>query len=57
MHPQAAAASKLWKVKVPVKVKVFDWLLLLGKLNTMDILQQRRSFQSISPKWCVMQER
>ena len=43
-----------WKLSIPIKVRVFGWLLTLKKLNTQDLLQRRKLFLSISPNWCVM---
>ena len=44
----------IWKILIPNKVKVFNWLLILKKLNTQDLLWRRKPFWSISPSWCVL---
>ena len=46
--------SFIWNSKCPMKIKVFCWLLTLGKLNTHDTLQRRRPFSYLSQEWCVM---
>ena len=57
VHPRAAAASKLWNVKVPSKVKVFAWLLLLGKSNSGCFATEKTVPVDISKLVCTMQER
>ena len=47
----------IWKMTIPVKVKVFIWLQVLGKLNVHNILQRKRPYQSLSPGWCVLCKR
>ena len=42
--PGLPQVRSLWKVKVPIKIEVCAWLLLLGKLNCQDILQKTRLF-------------
>ena len=44
----------IWKSCVPVRVKFFAWSLSLEKINTSDVLQQKRLFQCLSPNRCVM---
>ena len=50
-------AKCIWKLKIPVKVKVFIWLQILGKLNVHSHLQRRRPYLSMSLGWCVMCKR
>ena len=38
----------------PPKFKIFSWLLILGKLNTGEVLQKRKPYLVISPNWCMM---
>ena len=47
-------AKIIWKLNIPVKVKVFSWLLVLGKVSVHTNLQKRRPYQSLSPGWCVL---
>ena len=44
----------IWKLSIPIKVRVFGWLLTLKKLNTQDLSRRRKPFLSISPSLCVM---
>ena len=44
VSPGISVPRGLWKMKVPVKVKVFGWLLLLGKLNSQYVLQKKKKF-------------
>ncbi|OAY84833.1 hypothetical protein ACMD2_23389 [Ananas comosus] len=37
-----ARCSKIWNLKVPLKVKVFSWLVLKKRVLTRDILCKRR---------------
>ena len=46
--------SFIWRVNIPSKIKVFGWLLALGKVTTFDVLQKRQPFRSLSPNWCVL---
>ncbi|CAL2262014.1 unnamed protein product [Prunus armeniaca] len=46
--------SSVWKAKSPPKVKVFVWLVALGKVNTLDLVQRKRPFMYLSPQWCVL---
>ncbi|CAL9018470.1 unnamed protein product [Prunus brigantina] len=46
--------SRVWKAKSPPKVKVFVWLVGLGKVNTLDLVQRKRPFMYLSPHWCVL---
>ncbi|ONI36148.1 hypothetical protein PRUPE_1G572100 [Prunus persica] len=46
--------SLVWKAKSPPKVKVFVWLVALGKVNTSDLVQRKRPFMYLSPQWCVL---
>ena len=46
--------SLVWKAKSPPKVKVFVWLVVLGKVNTSDLVQRKRPFMSVSSLVCVM---
>uniref|UniRef100_A0A803QNN3 Reverse transcriptase zinc-binding domain-containing protein n=1 Tax=Cannabis sativa TaxID=3483 RepID=A0A803QNN3_CANSA len=43
----------LWKSRCPSKVKVFGWLVALGKINVHFMMQKRRPFICLSPGWCV----
>ena len=42
VSPGISVLRGLWKMKVPVKVKVFGWLLLLGKLYSQYVLQKKK---------------
>ena len=44
----------IWKTSVPAKVKVFIWLLVLGKVNVHTTMQKRRPYHYLSPGWCVL---
>ncbi|CAL8157247.1 unnamed protein product [Prunus armeniaca] len=46
--------SLVWKAKSPPKVKVFVWLVALGKVNTLDLVQRKGPFMYLSPQWCVL---
>ena len=46
-------AKCIWNLKIPIKVKVFIWLLILGKLSVHSQLQRRRPYHSLSPGWFV----
>ena len=37
-------AKTIWKLNIPVKVKVFTWLLALGKVSVHTTLQKRRPY-------------
>ena len=47
-------AKCVWKLSIPIKVKVFTWLLVLGKVGVHSNLQKRRPHHSLSPGWCVL---
>ena len=47
-------AKCIWKMPIPVKVKVFTWLLILGKLNVHSNLQRTKPYQALSPGWCIL---
>ena len=47
-------AKSIWKLNIPIKVKVFIWLLVLDKISVQTNLQKRRPYHSLSPGWCVM---
>lgn len=55
--PGLDVIKRIWKVKVLIKVKVFAWLMSLGKLNSQDNFQRRRLFQMLSLSWCVLCKR
>ena len=44
----------IWKHPIPHKIKVFLWLVALGKVNTGDVLQKKRPTCMLYPNWCVM---
>ncbi|KAM7461588.1 hypothetical protein LguiA_029716 [Lonicera macranthoides] len=44
----------IWKSSLPTKIKIFNWLAVLGKINTLVRLQNRRPHLSISPSCCVL---
>ena len=46
--------NQIWKAKTPLKVKIFVWQAVLGKLNTGDTLQRRCPYLCISPHWCAL---
>ena len=48
------SANLLCKSKAPSKVKAFAWLVVYRKLNTNDMLQLRRPYQSLTPHWCIL---
>lgn len=47
-------AIRIWKSQVPPRVKAFVWSLVLNHINTMDLLQRRRSNMTLSPNWCIL---
>ena len=49
--PVNLPAKIIWKLNIPVKVKVFTWLLVLGVHTT---IQKRHPHHFLSPGWCVM---
>ncbi|KAL5543390.1 hypothetical protein UlMin_007174 [Ulmus minor] len=44
----------IWKSSVPHRVKVYAWLIYLGKLNTCDRVQRRNPQMMLSPNMCVI---
>ena len=48
----------IWKISIPNKVRVFDWLLILKKLNTQDLLQKKKEtiFVYFSELVCYVQK-
>lgn len=46
-------ANTIWNAKVPSKIKVFIWIMVLNKTKTIDLLQIRRSHKVLSPDICV----
>ncbi|VVA25489.1 Hypothetical predicted protein, partial [Prunus dulcis] len=46
--------TQIWKAKTPLKVKIFVWQAVLGKLNTGDTLQRRCPYLCMSPHWCAL---
>ena len=52
--PVNLPAKIIWKLPIPVKVKVFTWLLVLAKVSVHATLQKRRPYYSLSPGWCVL---
>lgn len=50
-NPSASpfSSSKIWKPPIPPRVKVFSWTAVLNRINTMNILQRKRPFMSLSP--------
>ena len=47
-------AKNMWKLNIPVKVKVFTWLLVLGKLSVHTTIQKTRPYHSLSSDWCIL---
>ena len=47
-------AKSIWKMSIPIKVKVFIWLLISDKLSVQTNLRKRRPYYYLSPGWCVM---
>ena len=45
---------KFWKPCALPKVKAFTWTADLNHINTIEMLQKRRPFMSLSPHWCVL---
>ena len=43
------SAKCIWKLSIPTKVKVFTWMLVLGKLTVHTNLQKRRPYHYLSP--------
>ena len=39
----------VWKSQALFKVKCFAWLVTLKKVNTIDMLQLKRSYKALSP--------
>jgi hypothetical protein len=50
---KVTALKKLWKNKVPSKVSIFGWRLLLEKLPTREVLFQRGVITNIHETCCV----
>lgn len=46
-----------WKPTAPPMVKVVSWTTIIGRINTLDILQKRRPFMHLSPQWCPLCKR
>lgn len=44
----------IWKPYAPPRVKAFSRTAILGRINTMDMLQRRRPFMHLSPHWCSL---
>ena len=47
----------IWKSPIPYKIKVFAWLVALGRVNTCDVLQKKRPNYMLYPSWYVMCKR
>ena len=47
----------IWKSPIPHKIKVFAWLVALGRVNTCDVLQKKRPNTMLYPSWCVLCKR
>ena len=47
-------ANMIWRTKVPCKVRAFVWLVILGKLNTLEYLRTYRSNKSLNPHRCII---
>ena len=47
----------IWKSPIPHKIKLFAWLVALGRVNTCDVLQKKRPNCTLNPSWCVMCKR
>ena len=45
------------KSLIPHKIKVFTWLVALGRVNTSEVLQKKRPSTTLYPSWCVMCKR
>lgn len=41
----------------PSRVKAFSWISFLGKQNTIEVIQRKRHFLSISPSMCPLCKR
>ena len=52
--PVNLQAKIILKLNIPVKVKVFTWLLVLCKVSVHTTLQKRHPYHSLSPDWCVL---
>ena len=39
----------IWKSTIPHKIKVFAWLVALGKVNTSDVLQKKKPNCALYP--------
>jgi len=54
-HPEPSFPhKKIWKPEVPPKIKAFFWIIVLSRINTMDMLQRRKPFIALSPQWCYL---
>jgi hypothetical protein len=55
-HPNTALRNSLWKLKVPLKIKIFMWLLNRKVLLTKDNLKKRRWVGCTKCVFCDSQE-
>lgn len=46
--------SSFWKAKLPYKVKIIIWIVVLNKINSNDLLQTRRPHKTVPPNICVL---
>lgn len=46
--------QNVWKSVAPPPVKAFNWIASLGRQNTMDVLQRRRSNRIMQPSMCSL---
>lgn len=51
---QFSLVNTIWKDKVPSKIKVPIWKMVLNKAKTNDLLQIRRSLKVLSPDIFVL---
>ena len=49
-----APHNMIWKIGIPLKVRIFSWLAAWSKVNTCDLLQSKRPNLAISPSWCIL---
>ncbi|XP_073066025.1 uncharacterized protein [Primulina eburnea] len=53
-YPVFPFYHNIWKVPIPQKVKVFSWIVALGKIQTTDNLQRRRPELVLNPQRCYL---
>lgn len=46
--------SSLWNSNCPKRVNILTWILLMGKVNTSEILQKKLPFMFLQPTVCLL---